>query len=1200
MILCCVKGRLRLSSVSGPWRNFTTSTASYKQLSQFSFARQLIEESQEYKPKIAQDAGKAVEFTQRIINNSKVSKPDVSFYDPSNSTLDTSRPNVEILKQIMNEAEDRMTKRFEQPSEQWKVNNNMDKTKWKKLRAQYSSSIERATISLVKANQDINVGDLVLIEDGNTDIFMIIALPKELGNVLYTFVNHEGEIIHAPKSRILVRFPGVIPPELMKITDSLLILEEKFYNIAPIGVPDGQFSKSKQSLPKELRPQNLTLTEKQGVSDGENVNSSETGSDFIVSQASSQLLTNTDVNTYVIPLAARKLFSKSLSQLSIKIFTELPIIQQKLSILQKLLQLDENRDLVESSKTLSMFQILKLLEIVDEKNVNFKKLTEDYVNLFNVDTEASSLGKLVPNNEQWSTFAEDEYPIARFCALVLSILMNGKSWKLIQKNSSKVPITVDLLPINESYDKTLNFLKHCQGTAIFCDYVSSYVKSKETAVIPPFYDEIIQLLKDYISDNFSNEPVIETAVVNIIRSTDRILTEQLGMKPVVEYSFEYSKNRAFELLQVLDAFKPESHGWENPSSWSKSLRLPGNRVLVMADLSEDYYRIIDEAFAESNTKKISETTNRSTDRALVYEGSTDLTLFDDEVRVDVDLLSDKNSLKLLSSDFYDEDPYQTVRQPFGNTPVYCIDAPTAHEIDDGISIHTEQQQYVFTVHVANPTSYLKPDSIINRIALYRGMTNYFSEGPTMMFPKIMATIAGLEPSGEEKRTFAVQFRVDKHHLDEYIASGTLPKISHIEKQLEESVEIKLYLVNNLALGFTYERVNEVLKHTEKDTPTAEETIAATNTEGTNTITEQKNTQQQHQQQQQEHVCRENIEAGHKHNLKKLYHMAKIIQHIRMVQGSGIELSSSSTKSVVSVDYVEATAETDGEPQFCKNNKEMQLVVANNRQEKVRPVISIISNSQQDSKSKSQLLVSQFMIMANYLCTKFADKHAIGIIYRNQEMNLHDNVVSQLNAISQSRFINNEELTLEEFTNIVSVLTSATNQAVKKKHQSMGLDGYATVTSPLRRYMDMVNHMKFEHFLLKKTQPESRPLINDHQLEFIGNHLQNRELISRKFSKFSNKFWQSIFLKQYFDLQPRLSPQQRIRFELLPRTNPKFGDVRGTLVNFEHLDVKLETSAKLTDMFDNGDFRVGSVLLGEMELVKLDIIEDEVVLRLVTE
>ena len=39
------------------------------------------------------------------------------------------------------------------------------------------------------------------------------------------------------------------------------------------------------------------------------------------------------------------------------------------------------------------------------------------------------------------------------------------------------------------------------------------------------------------------------------------------------------------------------------------------------------------------------------------------------------------------------------------TPIYCIDDPTAHEIDDGISIHEDQQDYIVSIHVGTQFIY---------------------------------------------------------------------------------------------------------------------------------------------------------------------------------------------------------------------------------------------------------------------------------------------------------------------------------------------------------------------------------------------------------------------------------------------------------------------------------------------------------------
>ena len=70
----------------------------------------------------------------------------------------------------------------------------------------------------------------------------------------------------------------------------------------------------------------------------------------------------------------------------------------------------------------------------------------------------------------------------------------------------------------------------------------------------------------------------------------------------------------------------------------------------------------------------------------------------------------------IANEIYNEDPLQHLRQDMREIPIYCIDDPTAHEIDDGISIHEDQQDYIVSIHVAEPSSYIKPDSIISSLA----------------------------------------------------------------------------------------------------------------------------------------------------------------------------------------------------------------------------------------------------------------------------------------------------------------------------------------------------------------------------------------------------------------------------------------------------------------------------------------------------
>ncbi|KAJ3318642.1 hypothetical protein HDU76_000773, partial [Blyttiomyces sp. JEL0837] len=88
-----------------------------------------------------------------------------------------------------------------------------------------------------------------------------------------------------------------------------------------------------------------------------------------------------------------------------------------------------------------------------------------------------------------------------------------------------------------------------------------------------------------------------------------------------------------------------------------------------------------------------------------------------------------------SDDFYKVDPCAEIRRDFGDMPVYVIDSPTAHELDDGISIeHKDNGETWIHVHIADPTSELPPSHPLAFLAQLRGNTVYLPERHYPMIP----------------------------------------------------------------------------------------------------------------------------------------------------------------------------------------------------------------------------------------------------------------------------------------------------------------------------------------------------------------------------------------------------------------------------------------------------------------------------------
>ncbi|KAJ7762025.1 hypothetical protein DFH07DRAFT_739807 [Mycena maculata] len=89
-------------------------------------------------------------------------------------------------------------------------------------------------------------------------------------------------------------------------------------------------------------------------------------------------------------------------------------------------------------------------------------------------------------------------------------------------------------------------------------------------------------------------------------------------------------------------------------------------------------------------------------------------------------------------DFYASDPLDHLRHDFGDMPIYVIDDVGAHELDDGMSyeaIPGEPDSYWLHAHVADPASTIPPTHILAQRAAKQSQTVYFVHRTWPLFPK---------------------------------------------------------------------------------------------------------------------------------------------------------------------------------------------------------------------------------------------------------------------------------------------------------------------------------------------------------------------------------------------------------------------------------------------------------------------------------
>lgn len=1127
----------------------------------------------------AEDPSKKHDGLQEVQN--LIKKKVNTYYDPSNSKLNLALDNKTLFDSIYRECEERMDKRYRKASLEWKSNfthvtrgvssETMKKHKGLEkeaiVRREIQKHIREASISEETALCAISVGDLVALSHDSVDLWLIISCPKNLDSNSYTFVNCEGEVIFGPKLMIKLRFPKIIPKYLAQVVNSLVQLERKYLDIAPVGVSDATFSKSVESLPLQLQSKTNTDTETQ-QNIGE-VDSTERTADFIVSQASSQLLINSDVSTFHVPVDARNIFSPALKLLAIEAFERIPEISQKLEILHRVLQYDENEDLLDSPRRISIFQLLSYLEQFDLDMLSGAKIENQRSLLLmmwrkilehdlyeDLRKKPSVLGKSVPADSLAEVKTERKFPVAEFMALVLALRMQGRMWTLFQSNSTNPPLSVNILPLRnvETISKIIAFLKLRKKQASVVTYILKKIRGENKGAAPKYYSRIIQLFKDYISGNLTNDPALETELVSILRLVDKSLAENgEDFSEIVPALTDYSKVRAYELLCMLgETYNLSKKTLETPIHWSTSLQLPNYNVLMASDFSSEYYELLDKEFSKCESWDEILCTEKEASSACVNDAP--FSSFEEK------LLQTGKGINI-EKEFYSNDPLKDVRESLRDIPVYCIDSEEAHEIDDGISIRTDEkgEKYILSVHVANPTSYVKPFSLISKIALSKGFTSYFPDGPFMMLPDFISKLTGLVgPS--VRRTFAIEFLVDISLIDSYIQKkmdnssyvASKDELNIIAKGMQKSATVKAFLVNNLPKGFTYSAVNEILNDSSNVKKMKE-------------------------------GCCDNIDVS---NLFKLYYISTLLKDIRLVAGNGLEIDMQ--RSSIKVEY-------EGNFQNPFERQEGKARVCVDGIGKCSPIITISNSQDQRSDSKSQNLVSNFMISSNYLASIFARHNQIDVIHRSQELGLEDSVLAQLLQMCSEKYYAQQGLSVDELSKIISVLNSAHLQVPEKGHESLGVSGYATITSPLRRYVDMVNHWKFEEFLLSQRHQKHR-VFNKYQLHFIANHLRSSEMINKRMQNQSNKFWEGLFFKQYVKLSKLEKKIPSLSFSLLLKSSPIFGDINVDIIGFTSLRARLESTTEIIESFNSGNLQVGQILEGMFDITKLDYIEGEIYLR----
>ena len=186
---------------------------------------------------------------------------------------------------------------------------------------------------------------------------------------------------------------------------------------------------------------------------------------------------------------------------------------------------------------------------------------------------------------------------------------------------------------------------------------------------------------------------------------------------------------------------------------------------------------------------------------------------------------------------------------------------------------------------------------------------------------------------------------------------------------------------------------------------------------------------------------------------------------------------------------------------CAIREEAGAVSLNRPEIKLTVVKGEITAALDDQETPSHRLVAEFMILANHLAARYALRNDLPIIYRCQDPPLDDvHSVVHYDPI--------------DFDQQVRKMKRTRLSTYPQPHFGLGLDLYTQVSSPLRRYADMVIQRQIEAHLSGNPPPYT-------QTELFGilDNVEHTASANRSYDREAKKFWLLEYLRRNYLHQP---------------------------------------------------------------------------------
>lgn len=437
-------------------------------------------------------------------------------------------------------------------------------------------------------------------------------------------------------------------------------------------------------------------------------------------------------------------------------------------------------------------------------------------------------------------------------------------------------------------------------------------------------------------------------------------------------------------------------------------------------------------------------------------------------------------VNLMGGEKYDpaffQDSMKHLRRDWKDLPVFCIDSEGAVEIDDGLSVEQAgENEYWVHVHIANPSAFLKTDNPLAKLARHMTETIYMPERAYVMLPRWATGRHFGLGKNRPCLTFSARLNLDGDMLEHNITPGIVRNVHFVTpKQVEQF------------LGLTHERLTEVELVVGGAVP-------AMNPRGDGSGSSKSRS-----------MSPANVEM-----LKVMQKLGKLRQERRRA-GGGVFIDAHRPEMTVW-----NRLHMPGLPWDAPSRHNARFIEGD-------PVIQYrgheLSSWFASNEGVSGVLVQEMMLLACDVAGRWSSARNIPIIYRGTVVTpgTPDPSIFVNEVLNPATEKNGGEapwhFAFEYLRNIGSTVLSTQ----PLHHRILGLGSYSKVTSPLRRYGDMVSHWQIEAALREEAvsgkslvgvkKPRDFLPFSDASLKQMMTGLHPREGQIRRTMTYAEAFW----------------------------------------------------------------------------------------------